>query len=172
MDMSGMDHGSMDMDSHACKISMLWNWYTIDSCFLSSTWHVRSKGGFAGSVIGVFILCIAIEFVRRVGREYDRRLIMDSKANLASALPEVAGNKDGINTPTFYQFKPTWIQQIIRGICYGSQFTASFLVMLFGMFFNGYILFAIFLGQTVGYIIFGRDTCSTSIDHSSSRSCC
>jgi copper transporter 1 len=30
--------------------------------------------------------------------------------------------------------------------------------MLLGMYFNGYVLFAIFLGQTMGYIVFGRDT--------------
>lgn len=55
---------------------MLWNWYTIDACFLSSTWHIRSKGMFAGSVIGVFFLVMAIEGVRRLGREYDRRLMI------------------------------------------------------------------------------------------------
>jgi hypothetical protein len=26
------------------QISMLWNWYTVDSCFLSTQWHIRSKG--------------------------------------------------------------------------------------------------------------------------------
>ncbi|WWD04407.1 hypothetical protein V865_002476 [Kwoniella europaea PYCC6329] len=164
--------GDMDMDSHACKISMLWNWTTIDACFLSASWHIRSKGDFAGSVIGIFFLCIAIEFVRRVGREYDRRLIMAAKSGLIpSALPELSSNKD-TTTPMTYHFRPSWVQQIIRGVCYGSQFTAAFLVMLFGMFFNGYILFAIFLGQTVGYIIFGRDTCTASVDHVASGSCC
>lgn len=24
---------------------MLWNWYAVDACFISSQWHVRSKGG-------------------------------------------------------------------------------------------------------------------------------
>lgn len=54
---------------------MLWNWYTVDACFLSSTWHVKSKAQFAGSVIGVCLLVMAIEGVRRLGREYDRRLL-------------------------------------------------------------------------------------------------
>lgn len=63
-------------DSHCSPtVSMLWNWYTVDSCFLSSTWHVRSKAQFAGSVIGVCLLVMAIEGVRRLGREYDRRLL-------------------------------------------------------------------------------------------------
>ncbi|KLU81392.1 hypothetical protein MAPG_00482, partial [Magnaporthiopsis poae ATCC 64411] len=30
-----------------CKISMLWNWYTIDTCFIASSWRVTSAGMFA-----------------------------------------------------------------------------------------------------------------------------
>ncbi|KAF7718390.1 Uncharacterized protein PECH_008395 [Penicillium ucsense] len=64
--MPGMD--GMDL---SCRISMLWNWFTIDACFLSSTWHIRSKGAFAGSCIGVILLVISLEFLRRLGREFD-----------------------------------------------------------------------------------------------------
>lgn len=71
-------------------VSMLWNWYTVDACFLSSTWHIRSNGMFAGSVIGVFLLVIAIEAVRRLGREYDRRLIK-------AALDSQAASGDGLD---------------------------------------------------------------------------
>lgn len=35
--------------------------------------------------------------------------------------------------------------------------------MLLGMYYNGYILFAIFLGQTAGYIAFGRDTLGENV---------
>ena len=54
---------------------MLWNWNTINSCFLARTWQIKSNGMFAGSVIGIFLLCMAIEGVRRLGREYDRRIV-------------------------------------------------------------------------------------------------
>lgn len=70
---------------------MLWNWNTVDSCFLSSSWHVRSNGAFAGSVIGVFLLVIAIEGVRRLAREYDRKLV---KAAM------LAVGADGATTPS------------------------------------------------------------------------
>jgi len=65
---------------------MLWNWYTINSCFLANGWHVRTKGavyttwtliylgGFAGTVIGVFLLSVFLEFLRRAQREYDSYL--------------------------------------------------------------------------------------------------
>ncbi|KAJ5661197.1 uncharacterized protein N7484_000569 [Penicillium longicatenatum] len=60
--------GDMDL---TCKISMLWNWYTIDSCFLSRSWHIRSKGAFAGACIGAILLVIALEALRRAGRDYE-----------------------------------------------------------------------------------------------------
>ena len=40
--------------------------------FLSSSWHITSKGMFAGSCIGVILLVCALEFLRRLAREYDR----------------------------------------------------------------------------------------------------
>lgn len=54
---------------------MLWNWYTIDSCFIASTWHVRSAGTFAVSCIGVVLLVMLLEFLRRSTKEFDRFLI-------------------------------------------------------------------------------------------------
>lgn len=62
---------------------MLWNWYTIDSCFLARSWHVRSRGAFAASCIGVILLVLALEFLRRLQREYDRHLHRTSTARLA-----------------------------------------------------------------------------------------
>ncbi|KAJ5773459.1 Exosome complex component ski6 [Penicillium paradoxum] len=72
---------------------MLWNWYTIDACFLAKTWHITSRGMFAGSCIGVICLVCSLEFLRRLGREYDtfivrrarlRRLYMSSSLAVQS----------------------------------------------------------------------------------------
>ncbi|KAI4100888.1 MAG: hypothetical protein L6R37_005203 [Teloschistes peruensis] len=60
---------------------MLWNWYTVDSCFISSTWHITSKGKFAGSCIGVICLVVVLEALRRMQREYDRFLIKQAQAH-------------------------------------------------------------------------------------------
>ncbi|KAL8763190.1 MAG: hypothetical protein Q9203_007458 [Teloschistes exilis] len=60
---------------------MLWNWYTVDSCFISSTWHITSKGKFAGSCIGVICLVVVLETLRRMQREYDRFLIKQAQAH-------------------------------------------------------------------------------------------
>ena len=67
-------------------VSMLWNWNTVDSCFLAESWHVKTKGAFAGSVIGVFILVILIEAFRRGAREYDRYLVRSAMASAGYGL--------------------------------------------------------------------------------------
>ncbi|PYH66409.1 high-affinity Cu transporter CTR3 [Aspergillus vadensis CBS 113365] len=54
---------------------MLWNWNTMDACFISSSWHITSPSMFAGSCIGVVFLVICLEFLRRVASEYDAFII-------------------------------------------------------------------------------------------------
>ncbi|RXK35857.1 hypothetical protein M231_06863 [Tremella mesenterica] len=141
-----MDMGSESMSGPAaCKISMLLNWYSVDACFLSSSWHISSRSEFAGSLVGIFFLCMAIEGVRRLGREYDRKLILSTK--LQGSLK--GGEKQVVTCESVVsRFTPSWFQQLIRGLCYGSQFTAAFMVMLLGMYFNAAVLIIIFIGQT------------------------
>ncbi|EAL21146.1 hypothetical protein CNBD5220 [Cryptococcus deneoformans B-3501A] len=187
----GMDSGHGHSHSHmgsghgadsapACRISMLLNFNTIDACFLSPNWHIRSKGMFAGSIIGIFFLCVLIELIRRLGREFDRWLV--KRAGATSCGGEVSSvaeyGKDGgqgglLNVRTAAaRYVPSWPHQILRGFIYGSQFTAAFFVMLLGMYFNVIVLIFIFLGQTVGYMLFGRDTCGGGFDYAAQGRCC
>lgn len=62
---------------------MLWNWYTIDACFLSPSWHITSHGAFAATCIGVVLLVVALEALRRVGKEYDEHIQRDFAARVA-----------------------------------------------------------------------------------------
>ena len=39
--------------------------------FLSRSWHIESHGMFAASCIGVGLLVVSLEFLRRIGKEYD-----------------------------------------------------------------------------------------------------
>ncbi|KAJ5834623.1 hypothetical protein N7447_000649 [Penicillium robsamsonii] len=71
---TGMEMDGMSMGG-SCKISMLWNWYTVDACFLAKSWHVTSRGMFAGSCIGVICLVLSLELLRRLGREYDSFIV-------------------------------------------------------------------------------------------------
>lgn len=62
---------------------MLWNWYTIDACFLSSSWQITSKGAFAATCIGVVLMVVALEALRRLGKEYDEHIQRDFAARVA-----------------------------------------------------------------------------------------
>ncbi|AGV14358.1 solute carrier family 31 (copper transporter), member 1, variant 2 [Cryptococcus neoformans var. grubii H99] len=182
---SGHNHSHMNMGSghgadsgHACRISMLLNFNTVDACFLSPNWHIRSKGMFAGSIIGIFFLCVLIELIRRLGREFDRWLVKRAGVNsTCGELSSVAeygkdGAQGGAVVRVAPRYVPSWPHQILRGFIYGSQFTAAFFVMLLGMYFNVIVLIFIFLGQTVGYMLFGRDTCGGGFDFGAQGRCC
>ncbi|KAI9797845.1 MAG: Copper Transporter integral membrane protein that functions in high affinity copper transport, partial [Candelina submexicana] len=160
---SGISMSRMDMgggsSAHACKISMLWNWYTIDSCFLARSWHIRSAGAFAGSCIGVILLVIALEFLRRTQREFDGylRKLHQPRGGVIEALsgssstsdtgygrqePMPKGNsKIGtravMGAPAFFgphQLR-LW-QQIVRSGLYMLQFAIGYFVMLLAMYYN------------------------------------
>ncbi|KIM21862.1 hypothetical protein M408DRAFT_333189 [Serendipita vermifera MAFF 305830] len=151
-----MDMGSDSMaQGPACKISMLWNWYTVDSCFVSKDWHIRSEVAFAFNVICVFILVALVEGVRRYGREYDRRIVRLASLNNIYSGTDLSGLEEGLKDGIFV---PTWPQQAIRASIFGIQFGAAYILMLLAMYYNGFIIFAIILGGTAGYFIFGRDT--------------
>ncbi|KAK7967555.1 copper transporter-like protein [Apiospora aurea] len=53
---------------------MLWNWNTVGTCFLSEQWQIKSDGGFAGLCIGIILMVIFLEFLRRVAKFYDNHI--------------------------------------------------------------------------------------------------
>ncbi|KAK6335634.1 Copper Transporter integral membrane protein that functions in high affinity copper transport [Orbilia brochopaga] len=174
--MSGMMGG--------CKISMLWNWYTVDACFIARSWRVSSEGIFALSCIGVILLVIALELVRRMQREYDRHIIRHASrgqvAIVADAEAIAGANKladDGsvrspvkVSAGTFnaapsrlarflrpFSFRPSVLQQMVRGLLYMVQFAGAYFVMLLAMYYNGYIIICILIGAFLGFTLFGYD---------------
>lgn len=167
MDMSGMDMGGSSSTA-ACQISMTWNWYTIDACFLSQQWHVTSSGMFAGSCIGVIFLVIALEFVRRAHREYDRFIVRQWRERISNraASPSDEAEKERANkvfvmgmshgdTPMFY---PNIFQQAIRACFYAVEVGAAYITMLLIMSYNGYMFFCILIGYLIGYFLFSADS--------------
>ncbi|KAJ4991387.1 ctr copper transporter [Stagonosporopsis vannaccii] len=166
---TGMSHGGgggMSMGG-GCKISMLWNWNTVDSCFISSSWQIKSKGMFAGSCIGVILLVIALEALRRAGKEYDRYIVNQYLATHAStatvASSASSGNsKTPVTTagpaPTVQNFRPNILQQAIRALLHMLQFAVAYFVMLLAMYYNGYIIICIFIGAYLGYFICGWES--------------
>ena len=131
---------------------MLWNWYTVDACFLSSTWHIQSNGAFAGSCIGVIFLVISLEFLRRAQREFDRYLMRSNYATLPSGQDSSSENdEDRVGGQgksnaliavrprggTDYKARLRLWQQVVRSALYMMQFAVGYFVMLLAMYYNG-----------------------------------
>ncbi|PWN93063.1 Ctr copper transporter, partial [Acaromyces ingoldii] len=169
MSMSGMDMDSTDMSSGSCSMSMLGNWETIGSCFLTSSWHISTAAQFAGTCIGVFLIVVVIESVRRWGREWDRYIVrkaLEDHQRMSNL--NRAGNRAGKRMQTtkacFPMFRPSVLQQAIRSLVYAIQFTGAYIVMLIAMSYNGYILISIVLGGLVGHFFSTWDTLSFALD--------
>lgn len=134
---------------------MLWNWNTVDSCFISSSWHVTSRGMFAGSCIGVLLLVMLLELLRRMVKEYDALLVRKHSTNNSSsgggayvaaaagraqqAASESGESKDhGLNVNQVGavpsgRFRPTVLEQAVRALLHMFQFAVAYFVMLYAL---------------------------------------
>ncbi|KAI1384204.1 Ctr-domain-containing protein [Hypoxylon trugodes] len=170
MSMSGTDMGMGD--SHSCKISMLWNWNTVDACFITESWRITSKGMFAGSCIGVILLGILLELLRRSVKEYDRYLVRtNAKNSSVVAVASNDGNESGrtspkpgpqatadpssvTTAPISAGYRPKLHEQAIRALLHTAQFVVAYFLMLLAMYYNGYFIICIFIGAFIGSFAF------------------
>lgn len=72
---SGMMHMSTSTSTStsktkSCTMSMLWNWYSKDVCFISRQWRTSTKALFGGTCVGCFALLITINWWRRILLQY------------------------------------------------------------------------------------------------------
>ncbi|KAM0478293.1 hypothetical protein ACHAPX_005483 [Trichoderma viride] len=171
----------MGMGGSTCQISMLWNWNVIDACFISESWQIKSKGMFAGSCIGVILLVMALEFLRRLSKEYDRFIVKQhaakfqesSASTTTAARPAVPADvtKTGLESVNSRElacpvrsamppFRPSVFQQAVRALIHMVQFAVAYFVMLLAMYYNGYFIICIFIGAYLGSFIFQWETLS------------
>ncbi|KAF4546840.1 Ctr copper transporter-like protein 2 [Elsinoe fawcettii] len=196
--MSGMG-GMGGMGGSGCKISMLWNWNTVDACFISSSWRITSTSMFAGSCIGVILLVMSLEFLRRVGRAYDQYIFSTNKTfsfrqptqvfAKTSGSPSSGslsdGNKDGTTATATGEYatacaskrtiRPTIVQQLIRAFIHMLQFAVAYFIMLLAMYYNGYLIICIFIGAFLGFGVFaweGQVPRDIQEQHRESTMCC
>ncbi|KAK9447022.1 Ctr copper transporter [Limtongia smithiae] len=145
---------------------MLWNWYTIDSCFIARSWHVKTRGMFAGSCIGVVCMVVMLEFLRRAGKEYDRYIVRQHIAKYQQQSADSASSSsEKCCTPApgskkVAPFKPSILQQLVRAGFHLLQFALAYFIMLLAMYYNGYIIICIFIGSYLGAFIFTWETIS------------
>lgn len=170
MDMGGMGGGN------SCKISMLWNWYTVDSCFIARSWHVTSRGMFAGSCVGVVLLTMSLELLRRAVKEYDRYLVRSHSQHSRVLLAREESSKMASGSPAPVAeeaaggFRPNVFQQAVRALLHMVQFAVAYFIMLLAMYYNGYIIICIFIGAFLGSFVFHWETIGASPDFRTSAS--
>ena len=127
---------------------------------------------FAGSCIGVILLVITLELLRRMSKEYDRYILRNYQRTLAD--PERAekvlhgshsesSSRSSSAKPSransFIQtqprrFRPSVFQQMVRALLHMAQFAIAYIIMLLAMYYNGYIIICIFIGAFFGAFIF------------------
>lgn len=108
---------------------------------------------FAGSCIGIAALVVALEFCRRLGKEYDALIVRQFKRNLnarAAAVgdPEASSGED--NQPPLAYFRPLPLQQLIRSVIHAVVFGLAYIIMLLAMYYNGYVIISIIIGAGIG----------------------
>ena len=130
--------------------------------FISQTWHITSSGMFAASCIGVIALVVLLEFLRRLGREYDRKLHQgmsqqpirrvsdDSATSDGHVMSEYANmNKEGTTRSRIIPMHSTsgrvtrttlLGRQLIRSLLHMATFAVAYFVMLLAMYYNGKLL--------------------------------
>lgn len=153
---------------------MLWNWETIDACFLSETWKIKSQAGFAGLCIGVILLVIFLEGLRWTAKFYDQYLEAQHKKSIAMATVH-GSSSSGSNSKenkqinstesldpktqslfdTSYEpFRPNVWQQAIRALLHTLHFAVAYWIMLLAMYYNGYVIICIIIGAFIGSFVF------------------
>lgn len=133
---------------------MLWNWTVIDSCFLSSSWHVTSKAMFAVSCIGVALLGMTLELLRRVSKTYDESLQRQFQRHALSAGTGPISACPPSIPAEVVTYRASPLQQLIRAVLHVAQIGVAYITMLIAMYYNGYIIISIFIGAFLGKLLF------------------
>jgi copper transporter 1 len=123
---------------------------------------------FAGSCIGVVLLVMSLEFLRRASKEYDQYILLQaqkkyqeaiSDAATSPAKPSSGSDNAPIIAPTaLLNFRPNVLQQAIRAGLHMVQFAVAYFIMLLAMYYNGYIIISIVVGAYLGAFVFSWET--------------
>ncbi|PYH91653.1 Ctr copper transporter [Aspergillus ellipticus CBS 707.79] len=132
---------------------MLWNWNTVDSCFIARSWRITSHGLFAGSCVGVIFLVVLLEFLRRMAKEYDRFLRQRHLRRYQRQGDHEESSGDGPKIAP-HHFTPSVLEQAVRAFLHLLQFALAYFVMLLAMYYNGYFIICILIGAYMGSFIF------------------
>lgn len=110
---------------------------------------------FAASCIGIALIAVILEAMRRVARDYDNY-----------ALKQLSAANANRKTPASTPMRATAIQQAIRAVLHVIVFGIGYLLMLLVMYFNGYIIISILIGTGIGkffcdWLVLGQTPAAT-----------
>jgi copper transporter 1 len=119
---------------------------------------------FAGSCVGVVLLVMSLEFLRRASKEYDQYILRQAQREYhqATSIQASVSKSPNSNETTvsvvalspLTSFRPTIFQQAVRAGFHTVQFAVAYLVMLLAMYYNGYIIISIIIGAYLGAFVF------------------
>ncbi len=135
----------------------------IDAGFLTETWHIENNGTFAASCIGVVLLVVCLEAMRRLSREFERRVLQGWRNQAQAQVVDGSGIQKDDHSPLNGRGKPSMtravmfraspLQQLVRAIFHAAILGLAYAVMLLVMSFNGYIIICVLIGAGVGKFI-------------------
>ncbi|KAK4462969.1 Ctr copper transporter family-domain-containing protein [Cladorrhinum samala] len=151
-----------------CEAETLWNWNTVDACFIGRAWQVRSGAMFAATCVGTVMLTFALEFFRRMSKIYDKHIVTqhekDTGGSAASRRVTIEGGEEQRQQQQQqqeekqqHQFRPGVCQQAVRALLFLSQVVTAYVLILLAVSFNGFILLSIFLGSLLSFFAFQWD---------------
>lgn len=138
---------------------MLWNWDTIDACFLTESWRITSDAMFAATCIGIILLVMFVEFFRRLGKEYESFITRQARRQAAAyriispssrSCPGAASAGALESYQQTVTVRVTMTQQAIRALIHAITFGGAYITMLLAMYYNGYVIICIFIGAGLG----------------------
>ncbi|KAK9722933.1 copper transpport protein [Basidiobolus ranarum] len=119
------------------------------------------------SCLGIILIAIVHEYIRRVARQFDRSIATQnykytSAINNSSGPEKIEISSFGENENHDSQIvrepaQIAWLQQICRSLLYMLQALISYSLMLVFMTFNGYLMMSTIIGATLGFFIFAED---------------
>lgn len=125
---------------------------------------------FAGSCIGVILLVMSLEALRRGATEYEAYIAREANKSYLALQSSDQGSEHSDNVKTGATTSsnsrpiatgqseryvtPIFIQALIRATFHMLQFAIAYFVMLLAMYYNGYIIICIIIGAFLGYFVF------------------
>lgn len=122
---------------------------------------------FAGTCLGVILLVMSLEFLRRLAQEYDgyilkrhiqgqsAALVYEGPCGVDECMPlDGRRNESPAQSVTESTFRPSVLQQAVRATLHMAQFAVAYIIMLLAMYYNGYIILSIAIGAWLGSFIF------------------